>query len=268
MPAKTTAIPNIRLSGLVITLNEEKNIGNCIDALKQVTDEIIVVDSFSSDETENICHSKGVSFLQHPFTNYAQQKNVALQAAKCEWVLSVDADEILSATLIREITEWKKNKADSPSGIAAYYIKRRNFYCGQWIKYSGWYPDAKLRLWQKNNGQWEGIIHEQVVLAKGTKTAYLKGELLHHTCNSVAEHIRQINNFTTIEAQRDFQKGIRPTFYHLYLKPLWKFVNTYFIKLGFLDGYYGWLIAKNSAYARHLRYVKLQKHLEKERRSR
>ncbi|NPA43922.1 MAG: glycosyltransferase family 2 protein [Chlorobi bacterium] len=243
----------IKLSVVIITFNEEKNIDKCLLSVKDIADEIIVLDSFSTDKTEEICKSHNVKFFQHKFDGHIQQKNRVVTYAKNEFVLSLDADELLSDKLKKSISEIKETlKFD------AYYFNRLNFYCGKEIRHSAWYPDKKIRLWNKNKAKWGGVNpHDTVILQEGAKMQYLKGDLLHYSFTSIEQHINQINKFSSIKAEAAFASGKKTNFLKIIFKPSIKFFIQYFIKLGFLDGFYGLVICKNSAHAEFLKQVKL-----------
>ena len=244
----------IKLSVVIITYNEEKNIKHCLQAVESIADEVIVLDSFSTDKTREICETFHVRFYQHPFFGYVEQKNKALTYATYSHVLSIDADEVLSCELIQSIQAVKENwQADG------YYFNRMTNYCGTWIKHSGWYPDRKLRLWDTQKGNWDGLlIHEKVLLQKGAITKVLKGDLLHYSYYTIDQHLNQIRKFTTIMAQENFQKGKRPGVLTIIINSGWKFFRSYFIHLGFLDGYYGFVISILSAYATFIKYIKIR----------
>ena len=243
-----------KLSVTIITLNEEKNIGRCIDSLAEVADEIVVVDSFSTDRTEQICREKNVTFIQHTFEGHIQQKNYALQQAAYDYVLSLDADEILSDTLKKSILAVKDNLEKD-----AYIFNRLTNYCGQWIRYCGWYPDKKLRIWNKHKGKWGGSNpHDKVIMGKPFSLQYLKGDLLHYSIYDVNQHLRQAQFFTDITAKDAYQKGKKGSLPGTIFSPWVRFMRLYFLKLGFLDGYYGFVICIISAYAKFLHCIKLR----------
>lgn len=246
-----------KLSVLIITFNEEKNIKRCLDSVKDVADEIVVVDSFSTDGTEEICKKYDVRFIKQKFLGYIEQKNYALQYAKFEYILSLDADEALSGELKNSISEEKKNfKYDG------YTMNRLTNYCGKWIKHSGWYPDKKLRLFKSNSGKWGGVNpHDKFIQNAKIKPTHIKGNLLHYSFYSVEEHIDQINKFSTIKAKELFKKGGEFTFVKMFSSTLAKFFKHYFIKSGFLDGWNGFVISVNSAHSTFLKYVKLRQYI-------
>lgn len=242
------------LSVVIITYNEEKNIERCILSVKEIADEILVVDSFSTDRTEEVCARHGVRFIKHAFEGYIEQKNWAKEQAKHDFVLSLDADEALSDELRDSISKVKGN----PS-FEGYYFNRLTNYCGQWIRHCGWYPDRKLRLWDRRKGSWKGVNpHDEFFLEPGARKNFLKGDLLHYSFYTVDQHLAQINKFSSIKAQGMFEKGIKPGFFKMMFSPAFKFFRDYIIKLGFLDGYFGYLICRNSAYSTFLKYTKLK----------
>jgi glycosyltransferase involved in cell wall biosynthesis len=243
-----------KLSVVIITLNEEKDIARCLNSVKDVADEIVVLDSFSTDNTKNICKNFNVNFHQHEFDGHIQQKNRAVELAKYELVFALDADEVPDSTLINEIISIK-NKTD----FDAYYFNRLTNYCGKWIRHSGWYPDKKLRIWNKTKGKWGGMNpHDKVIMEEGSKTKFLKGDLLHYSYYSIQQHINQINSFTNIGAKEAFKTGRKSNLFIAITKSFWKFFRDYFIKLGMLDGYYGFVICSLSAQATFIKYLKIR----------
>jgi glycosyltransferase involved in cell wall biosynthesis len=240
------------ISAVIITYNEERNIGRCLESLQGVADEIVVLDSFSTDATESIVHSKGAHFYQHAFDGHIQQKNRALTYASYPHVLSLDADEALDETLREAILAVKANWQ-----YEGYYLNRLTYYCGHWIRHGLWYPDRKLRLWDKRKGSWGGQNpHDRFILREG-KTARLKGNLLHYSIYSFEDHLKQIRKFTDISSQAAFNNGKRSNWLKLLVAPTLKFLRGYIFKAGFLDGKAGWMVARWSAYATFLKYRKL-----------
>lgn len=243
-----------KLSVVIITRNEEKNIGRCIDSVKDIADDIVVIDSFSMDKTEEICTSKGARFIQHAFEGHIEQKNYALQYSEFDHVLSLDADEALDETLRKVIAEVKENW-----GYDGYEMNRLTNYCGTWIKHCGWYPDRKLRLFDKRKGKWGGTNpHDKFELQPGSTLKRLKGDILHYSYYTINDHYKQIEYFTTINARASFDKGKHAPLWKLYLAPVFKFIKDYFIRLGFLDGQAGWQICRLSAWATYMKYKKLK----------
>ncbi|MCX7862343.1 MAG: glycosyltransferase family 2 protein [Bacteroidales bacterium] len=246
----------IRLSVVIITFNEEKNIARCLEAALKVADEIIVVDSYSTDKTKSICLTYGVKFIEHQFEGYVKQKNFANSQASSPYILNLDADEVLSEELISSILKVKENWT-----CDGYLINRITNYCGKWIKHGGWYPDKKLRLYDVRKGKWEGEnLHEKFVLEKNSLLGQIKGDLYHYSYISIKQHIEQINKFTEIAAQTEAKLGRKITLLKLIMYPIWKFKRDYFIRLGFLDGYYGFIVAILSAFASFVKYAKIRQY--------
>lgn len=243
----------VALSVVIITLNEEKNIAQCLDAVTGIADEIIVVDSLSTDRTKEICLSYGVRFIENPFKGHIEQKNFALQQAKHTHVLALDADEVLTEELRQEVLRVKKNwQADG------YKLKRLTNYRGQWIKHSGWYPDRKLRLIDKNKAQWGGQNpHDKLMPVPGATIQNLNGDMLHHFSYNLKQHVAQINTYTDIAVQQMWDRGKKGSLLAILVKPPFRFFYTYIFRLGFLDGFNGFLIAVLSAFTAFLKYTKL-----------
>lgn len=243
-----------QISVVTMTLNEERNIERCLQSVKDIADEIVVVDSFSTDRTEEICLKFGTRFIRHPFEGYVEQRRYSIEQAKFEHVFIIDADEALSDELRAEILKVKANWTHD-----GYECNRLNSYCGQWIRHSGWYPDRKLRLFNRQKVTVKGKNpHDEIILNNGDKSKHLKGDLLHFTYLSVEEHIRQINRFTEIQALENFARGKKVKWVSLFFGPSYRFFRHYFIQQGFLDGYYGYLICRNIAYSTFLKHAKLK----------
>jgi glycosyltransferase involved in cell wall biosynthesis len=245
----------IKLSVVIITFNEEKNLERCLISVKDVADEIVVLDSFSTDKTREICEKHNVKFFQHKFDGHIQQKNRAITFATHPYVLSLDADEALDKTLSASIKEVKKDFRKD-----GYYMNRLTNYCGHWVKHCGWYPDTKLRLWDSSKGHWTGINpHDKYELLSGDKnTGFLKGDILHYSYYTLEDHYRQVEYFTNIASKAYFENGKKAPLFKLFVNPVAKFIDHYLLRLGFLDGKAGFLISKISAYATYLKYKKLR----------
>ncbi|OEJ98838.1 glycosyl transferase [Flavivirga aquatica] len=245
----------IKLSGVIITYNEERNIEKCLQSLVPVVDEIVVVDSFSSDNTKSICNKYNVKFIEQKFLGYIEQKNFALSQASNDYVVSLDGDESLSEALQESIISLKKNwKLDG------YYSNRFNNFCGQWIKHSDWYPNKKLRVFDKRKAQWKGINpHDNVVLHNSKdKTGYLKGDILHLTYQTYSEFNLKTEHFSTIAAKAYYNLGKKAPLWKILFNPTWAFFKAYFLRLGFLDGLNGFIICVQTANITFLKYTKLR----------
>lgn len=242
----------IKISTVIITYNEEVNIGRCIDSVKSVADEIVVVDSFSKDRTKAICLSKGVAFHENEFLGFAHQKNFAASLAKYDYILSLDADEYLSADLTKSILAIKQD-----CRFEGYLMNRLSSYAGEWIRTCGWYPDTKLRLWKKDKGHWVGQgIHEKVSLSGRVAPHRLNGDLLHHAYDNITQFLEKIQRYSDIYAEEHRHK-VRSSTIKVFYKTFFAFIKSYLIKLGIMDGYKGLLISVCNANFVFYKYSKL-----------
>jgi len=243
-----------KLSVVIITLNEGKNIARCLDSVKGLADEIIVVDSFSTDDTKSICLHYAVNFIEHPFEDYINQKNWALSQATHDFVLSLDADEALSPRLQNSIMKEKERFQQD-----GYKMNRMTSYLGKWIRHGSWYPDCKLRLINRHKGKWTGLNpHDRLELQHGCAIKHLKGDILHYSYYSLEEHIAQFDKFTTLSAIQLHREGKKSGYYKLIFSPLAIFFKGFFLKFAFLDGYYGITICFIDAFSSFLKYAKLK----------
>lgn len=244
------------LSAAIITYNEETNISRCLDSVKKLADEIVIVDSFSTDRTKEICSRYGVRFIEHSFSGYIEQKNFALQQTKYEHVLMLDADEALSAKLQESILKAKEN--NFPSN--AYAMNRCTNYCGKFIRHGLWYPDTKIRLINKDHGRWGGVNpHDKIEMNPDSTIIHLHGDILHYSYNSIQQHVLQNEKFSSISADSLFKQGKKTNPLRIILSPTWSFIYGYFFRLGFLDGHYGWVIAVKASRLAYLKHSKLYK---------
>ena len=242
-----------KISAVIITYNEEANVGRCIDSLKPVADEVIVVDCFSADYTKEICLSKGVKFYQNEFLGFANQKNYAASLATCEYILSLDADEYLSPELAKSISEAKKSLSRD-----GYTMNRLSSYAGEWIRTCGWYPDTKLRLWKNGKGVWKGQgIHERVELEGSYSVDHLNGDLLHHAYDNITQFLEKIQRYSDIYAKEHRHK-IKSSGFKIFYKTTFAFIKSFFLKRGILDGYKGLLISVCNANFVFYKYSKLR----------
>jgi glycosyltransferase involved in cell wall biosynthesis len=242
-----------RLSVVIISFNEEKNIGRCIDSVKAVADEILVLDSHSTDRTVDIAESKGAVVKQEVFRGFIQKKNKAVELASFDYVLSLDADEALDPQLSDSIFKAKKNFSSQ-----AYSMNRCSNYCGKFIRHGSWYPDKKIRLFNRRNAKWGGTNpHDRVVLQDNIETQWLKGDILHYSYHTISEHVAQNNKLSTLAAEALFIKGKKTNLLNVLLRPGWAFFQCYFIRAGFLDGLFGFVIAVQVSHMTFLKHLKL-----------
>jgi glycosyltransferase involved in cell wall biosynthesis len=250
-----------RLSACLITFNEAHNLPSALASLAAIADEIVVVDCGSQDRTPDIAREYGARVFTKAWTNYAEQKNAAAAEASNEWILSLDADEELSLELRNALLAWKEKEP----GFAVYEFARRAWYVGGWISHSGWYPDRQRRLYHRDAARFSGIVHESLQF-KG-EPGRLGGDLLHYTIRSFAEHEEKVERYTTLAAQQMYAAGKRSWRAAMWLATPWNWFNNYVLHLGLLDGSRGWVIAQMAARSTWLKFKKLGKLVETERRA-
>lgn len=229
--------------------------------MQGIADEIVVVDSFSTDNTEEICKKYGVIFLQQAWLGYSETKNFGNAKASNDWIISLDADEVLSTSLRQSILDLKKSlSADRQDGPQNYFysFNRLSNYCGQWIRHGGWYPDTKLRLFDRRVAHWEGDIHERLVYPDSIKPVQLQGDCEHYSFKTVEEHADKVDHYSSLIAAERLAKGKKFSVPKMLFSPLATFFKFYIIKAGFLDGTFGFIIAIISAYDSFLRNAKMK----------
>lgn len=242
----------VKLSAVIITFNEERKIEECIKSLINVVDEIVIVDSYSTDKTEEICRKYNLKFIKQKFLGYVEQKNFAIDHADHDYIISLDGDEALSPELQNSIIQLKSNWI-----YDGYYINRYNCFCGQWINHSDWYPDKKLRAFKKGKGKWKGVdIHEFYSLDDKHNCDKLKGDILHWNYPTYSAHNQQIEKFSSISANAYYKLGKKAPVWKILWNPSWAFFKAYFLRLGFLDGLNGFIISIQTANLTFLKYIK------------
>lgn len=243
----------MKISAAIITLNEERNLGRALASLAAVADEVVIVDSGSTDRTADIAAQHGARFLTHPWEGYAAQKNFAAAQARHDWILSLDADEALSPELAAAVVRLKQA---GPGEAAGFTLPRLAQFRGRWIRHCGWYPDRKLRLYDRRRGRWVGrYVHERVEVDGPVRP--LRGDLHHFPVDLPEEIARSIDRYTTLAARQALEDGERFAPLKLLLYPSWKFAETYFLRGGFLDGAAGFAIAKMAGHYVCQKYEKL-----------
>lgn len=247
----------IPVSIVIITLNEEKNIKRCLDSVIEISDDIIVVDSGSDDNTEKICKEyKNLRFVVNKFIDYSNQRNFGTSLTKYQYVLNIDADEVISSELKSSILNINfENEINT-----LYSFNRLNHYCSKPLKFGGWYPDVKRKFWNKDFAEWTGTVHETLEFKEKPQIIKLKGDLLHYTYQSPEEHVNQTIKYAFLSAEQEFAKGKKTNILKLLFKPGLKFFFLFFLKLGFCDGFYGYIVAKNTAYSEFIKqsYLRLK----------
>jgi glycosyltransferase involved in cell wall biosynthesis len=247
-----------KISAVIITYNEELFINKCLASIDGIADEIVVVDSYSTDATEEICKKHNVRFVKHEFLGFRDQKNYAVSIATYKNILSLDADEVISEQLKESILAVKENwKYDG------YLLNRRSNYCGKWINHSQAYPDRQLRLFYADRGKWGDLnLHERFNLAPGSKIGKLKGDLLHWPYANPQDHLDKMKKYSLIGAQEYYKAGRKANFLTPYIHLIWGFIRSYIIKLGFLDGREGYIICSEYAKSAYNKYRLLRQFLK------
>ncbi len=244
----------MKISVVIITRNEEKRIADCLRSVEGCADEVIVLDSFSDDQTVSIAESLGAKVVQKAFAGYGASKNTANELATGDYILSLDADERLDEELRSEIQKIKVSNKPVP----AYRLNRLSNYCGQWIRHGGWSTDKKVRFWKKGVGHWNlSEVHEQLVLQPGTIPQDLPGNILHYSYASVEEHYSKVETYAEKGAMEIRRSGKKPGSWKKYVSPAARWFRDYILRKGFLDGKAGWQIARLTAYEVWLKYSKV-----------
>jgi glycosyltransferase involved in cell wall biosynthesis len=243
---------DMKISAVIITYNEEDRLPDALASLREVADEIVVVDSHSTDRTVEIAREAGARVMQNRFEDYGQQKNFAMAQAGHEWVLNLDADERVSPDLQRAIAGLKEK--DVPTGIAAFAIKRKTYYLGRWIRHSGWYPDRKVRLFRKDAAAWQGRVHERLDVRGAV--ARLDGAILHFTYRDIGDHVRRLERYSAFQAEEIVRQDKACLFLRLAILPPVTFLRHYVWRLGVLDGYPGLVIATVQSWGTAMKYLK------------
>lgn len=241
------------VSAVIITHNEEKNIGRCIEALQKVAEEIIIIDSFSTDATPEICRRPGVKFLQQSWLGFGPQKNFGLQQATHNFVLALDADEVLTEKAISAINELKKNGMQH-----VYEFPMVSYFFGRFLRHGQEYPKYVRRLFDKTKVQWDNkLVHESLIIPPEISVVRLHAELEHYSYHTIEQYVAKANFYTTLGANELYNKRKRVYFIKLLFSPFFTFVNSCFFKLGFLDGWQGIVVAFLNAHTKFLKYIKL-----------
>lgn len=248
------------LTAVIITNNEERNIARCLESIKDVADEIVVVDSGSTDRTEEICNSFNVKFVKQEWLGYSEQKNFANSLASNDWILSIDADEELSEKLKNSISELKNQRLSDDD---VFSMNRLTNYCGHWIHHCGWYPDRKIRIWNRKIGSWQGEIHETIVFSTEIQEKVLQGDLLHYSFATAQDYENQMFKFAKMRGQHYFMKGKKHASFYMAVSPVFSFIQHYIFHLGFLDGKDGLHICHITAKSTRLKYQTLKELTDK-----
>jgi glycosyltransferase involved in cell wall biosynthesis len=242
------------ISVVIIAKNEAHIIGHTLQSLRGLTDDIVVVDNGSTDNTSYICTKMGAVVLNETWQGYGTTKNIGIQAAKYNWILSLDADEAIDDTLKQAV----KNINTAEEGHV-YSLHFKNFFCGKWIRYGEWGTDRHIRLFNRKTVQWDAAaVHEQLMLPPNTTVITLPGNVLHYTVHSLQDYMEKTVRYARMNAAKYFAQGKKSNFIKLRISPAFSFVQNYILRLGFLDGWEGYLTAKTTAWYTFLKYAYLK----------
>lgn len=243
------------LSVVIITKNEEKSISKTLNAVAGLTDDIIIVDSGSTDNTTAVCKQfQYVTVIETAWLGYGPTKNLGIEKAKHEWILSLDADEVPDEELIKSLQQLDLKNRD-----IIYSLTRQNFFCNKRIRFGEWSGDTHMRVFNRSRAKWNSApVHEDLDVEAGIKVIKLKGKLLHYTSSGMTDYIDKTMNYARLHAEKSFKQGKKAGFIKLYLAPAFGFIKHYFFELGFLDGFEGYLIAKTTAWYSFLKYAYLR----------
>ena len=245
----------VKLSVVIITFNEESNLARCLESVTNIADELIIVDSASTDNTIVIARKFDATIIQRVFTGYADQKDFATRQASNDWILSLDADEAVTPELEKSILAAK-----AAPKYNVYQMPRLTNYCGKWIRHCGWYPDKQTRLYSRTKGRWANKqVHEHWEMNDSNEEAgLLYGDLLHYSFRSISEHLKKIEKYSELAAREAVANGKTAGILKIWSSPKWHFFSEYVIKFGFMDGFYGYIICKLSAHAAFVKYTKIR----------
>lgn len=239
-----------KITALAITYNEEENVKRYVESLS-FADEIIFVDSQSTDKTIEIAEQMGVKVIQRKFDDFSNQRNFAIEQAANEWILFFDLDEIISTDLEKEITVILQDPKDK----VAFYIRRNFYFMGKRIRYGGWQNDKAIRLFNKNQCKYNGLVHE-LVQSSG-KTSVLKSKLDHFSYKNFDNYNDKLNLYSKLQAENLYKQNKKPNLYHFFIRPMYRFLWQYIFRLGVLDGKEGFILAYVHSFSVFKRYLQL-----------
>ena len=240
-----------KITAIIPALNEEIHIEAAITSVG-FADEIIVIDSFSTDNTVTLAEKHNVKIIKREFDDFSSQKNFAIDKAKHPWIYILDADERVTSEVKKEILEAVKNPKDN----VGFYVRRSFYFAGKNINYGGCQRDKVVRLFLKEHCKYKGVVHEKIVTT--AKLGFFKNKIEHYSYKNYDHYMSKMNHYGALRGQQYFNEGKKVNLYHLLIKPPARFIIHYFIRLGFLDGFPGYVFAKTQAYGVYVRYIKLR----------
>lgn len=241
----------MNVSVVIITKNEAHVIANTLKSLQGLTDDIVIVDSGSTDDTLTVCRQFNATIIEPGWNGYGSNKNRGINVARHDWILNLDADEAVDETLKRSIAQLP---LQNPNEV--FEMRYKNFFINKWIRYGEWGSDKHIRLFNRKKVQWnEAAVHENLQLNPQSTVTQLAGHILHYTVHSLKEYEQKTIVYARLNAQKYFEQGKKGNFFKQYLSPLFSFIQNYFFRLGFLDGKEGLLIARTTARYTYLKYA-------------
>ena len=244
-------IEKIPVSVYVLTFNNRRTIERCLNSLGWA-EERVVVDSYSTDGTFEVCQRYTDRAYQRKFSGHRDQYQYAADLTTHEWIMFVDADEEVPPRLAEEIRGALQGGAD---GVDAFFVYRQTYYLGRWIRYGGWSPDGEIRLYRRQKGRWEGGLHAKIVVNGEVKS--LKNQYLHYTYRNISDQIQTIDKYSQIAAEDMAREGEPFSYFKLFFHPPFRFFKEYILKSGFRDGFPGLVIIVSTMYYVFIKYAKL-----------
>ena len=239
-----------KVSVTIITKNEEKNIARCLESVRWA-DEIVIVDTFSTDRTVEICRRFTDKVFEENWLGYGPQKNLCAERASNRWVLNVDADEVISTECAEAIQKLLSSKPEFP----LYRFPRKNFIADRWVRHAGWYPDLISRLYDRDRVSFsDSMVHERLI--PDDNGGVINHPILHYSFAGMEDYIQRQNRYSSLYAEEKKRLGWRAHWTHLYLRPVWMFLKTYFIRQGFREGFLGIFLSLSMAFYTYLKYAK------------
>ena len=239
-----------KVSVIIITKNEEKNIARCLESVRWA-DEIVIVDTFSTDRTVEICRRFTDKVFEENWLGYGPQKNLCAEKASNRWVLNVDADEVISTECAEAIQKLFSSKPEFP----LYRFPRKNFIADRWVRHAGWYPDLISRLYDRDRVSFsDSMVHERLI--PDNEGGIINHPILHYSFDGMEDYVQRQNRYSSLYAEERKRLGWKANWTHLYLRPVWMFLKTYFIRQGFREGFLGIFLSLSMAFYTYLKYAK------------